>query len=124
MGHRDTPAPFSGESGIPSARVGTQNAAALSTGMTPQRSLAARAMLAAIRVYQALLSPLMASPCKFYPSCSRYAQEAIAIHGAQRGGLLALKRLLRCRPGTRGGVDFVPENLGRDSASQWKECAQ
>jgi uncharacterized protein len=124
MGHRDTSASFGGESGIRPARVGTQNAAAISSGMTAKRAPAARVMVAIIRAYQALLSPVMASPCKFYPSCSRYAAEAIEIHGARRGGMFALKRLLRCRPGTRGGVDFVPEQLGRDSASQWKECAQ
>jgi hypothetical protein len=51
----------------------------------------------------------MASPCKFYPTCSRYAEEALRLHGARRGAWLAAKRLLRCRPFSRGGVDFVPE---------------
>jgi putative membrane protein insertion efficiency factor len=47
--------------------------------------------------------------CKFYPSCSVYAQEAIAKHGARRGSWLALRRLLRCRPFTKGGFDPVPD---------------
>lgn len=72
-------------------------------------ALPARVLLAALRVYQAFFSPLMPSPCKFYPSCSRYACEAIETHGARRGSWLALRRLLRCRPFSPGGVDPVPE---------------
>ncbi len=72
-------------------------------------TITARLLLAALRVYQGFLSPLMPSACKFYPSCSRYAYEAIEIHGARRGSWLALRRLLRCRPFSRGGVDPVPE---------------
>ena len=67
------------------------------------------ALLAVIRVYQVILSPLAPSACKFYPSCSRYAAEAIAAHGATRGLRLAARRLWRCRPFTQGGVDLVPE---------------
>jgi uncharacterized protein len=66
-------------------------------------------LLAAIRFYQALFAPMMPLGCKFYPSCSRYAAEAIARHGAIRGVQLALARLWRCRPFTQGGVDLVPE---------------
>ena len=55
----------------------------------------------------------MASPCKFYPTCSRYAYEAIEVHGAPKGAWLAAKRLLRCRPFSHGGVDFVPERQER-----------
>jgi putative membrane protein insertion efficiency factor len=70
---------------------------------------AAWLLLGGIRLYQAVFSPFMPIGCKFYPSCSRYAAEAIARHGARRGLGLALKRLLRCRPFTQGGVDLVPE---------------
>lgn len=63
----------------------------------------------AIRVYQAFFSASMPSACKFYPSCSHYAAIAIQVHGARRGSWLALKRLARCHPFTRGGVDLVPE---------------
>jgi uncharacterized protein len=66
-------------------------------------------LLFGIRFYQGYLTPLMPSACKFYPSCSRYASEAIALHGARRGLRLALARLWRCRPFTRGGFDPVPE---------------
>ena len=72
-------------------------------------SLAARVLLFAVRVYQAFFSALMPSACKFYPSCSHYAAEAVRIHGARRGSWLALRRISRCHPFTPGGVDLVPE---------------
>ena len=71
-------------------------------------SLAARALLFAVRVYQAFFSALMPSACKFYPSCSHYAAEAVQVHGARRGSWLALRRVSRCHPFTKGGVDLVP----------------
>jgi hypothetical protein len=71
-------------------------------------SLAARGLLFAVQVYQAFFSALMPSACKFYPSCSHYAAEALRIHGARRGLWLALRRLSRCHPFTPGGVDLVP----------------
>jgi uncharacterized protein len=61
-----------------------------------------------IRLYQLVVSPLLPPACRFYPSCSRYALEAIARHGALRGSALALARLARCHPWNPGGVDFVP----------------
>jgi uncharacterized protein len=66
-------------------------------------------LLAGVRFYQAALSPLLFSACKFYPTCSRYAEEAISRHGARRGFRLAAARLWRCRPGTHGGFDPVPD---------------
>jgi uncharacterized protein len=69
----------------------------------------ARVLLGAIRIYQAFFSPMMPSACKFYPTCSHYAADAVRLHGARRGSWLALRRLLRCHPFTRGGVDLVPE---------------
>ena len=72
-------------------------------------SRAARALLFAVRVYQAFFSALMPSACKFYPSCSHYAAEAVRIHGARRGSWLALRRVSRCHPFTPGGVDLVPD---------------
>jgi putative membrane protein insertion efficiency factor len=72
-------------------------------------SLAARALLILVRVYQAFFSALMPSACKFYPSCSHYAAEAVRIHGARRGSWLALRRVSRCHPFTPGGVDLVPD---------------
>jgi hypothetical protein len=73
-------------------------------------SVPARGLLFAVRVYQAFFSALMPSACKFYPSCSHYAAEAVQIHGARRGSWLALRRVARCHPFTRGGVDLVPES--------------
>lgn len=75
----------------------------------PGAGAAAWLLLAPIRFYQAVFAPVMPVGCKFYPSCSRYAAEAIARHGAKRGVRLALARLWRCRPFTQGGVDPVPE---------------
>ena len=62
-----------------------------------------------IRAYQLLLSPVLPPSCRFLPSCSDYAAEAIARHGALRGGALAAKRLLRCHPWGGSGYDPVPE---------------
>jgi uncharacterized protein len=68
-------------------------------------------LLFLVRAYIVLLSPFFGGACKFYPSCSNYAREAIERHGARRGTLLAFKRLLRCHPFTRGGIDLVPDEL-------------
>jgi len=72
-------------------------------------SAAAGLLLFGIRFYQALFAQHMPMGCKFYPSCSRYAAEAIERHGAARGARLALARLWRCRPFTQGGFDPVPD---------------
>jgi len=61
-----------------------------------------------IRAYQFLLSPMLGQRCKFYPSCSNYALEALRVHGAVRGTGLATWRILRCNPFSHGGVDPVP----------------
>jgi uncharacterized protein len=62
-----------------------------------------------IRLYQLLISPVLGRRCRFYPSCSQYAAQAIEKHGVLRGGWLAARRLVRCHPGNPGGVDLVPE---------------
>lgn len=67
-------------------------------------------LLAGVRFYQVVLSPLAFSMCKFYPTCSHYATDAVSRHGARRGSRLALARLWRCRPGTQGGYDPVPDS--------------
>jgi hypothetical protein len=64
-----------------------------------------------VRVYQAFLTPLVPSACRFYPSCSHYAVEAIERWGACRGVWLAARRLWRCRPFSSGGYDPVPDKL-------------
>jgi len=63
--------------------------------------------IAALRIYQLLVSPLLPRACRFYPSCSQYALEAIAEDGVVRGGWLAFCRLARCHPWHPGGVDLV-----------------
>jgi hypothetical protein len=70
-----------------------------------------RLLLASIRVYQRLLSPLIGGQCRFYPTCSRYAAHAIAHHGSARGSYLTFCRLARCHPGCQGGHDPVPERF-------------
>ena len=72
-----------------------------------ERSTLARAFVAIIALYQRLTAGRV-SACRFYPSCSNYAREAIEIHGAGRGSALALRRLSRCRPFGPHGVDLVP----------------
>lgn len=63
-----------------------------------------------IQFYKAALSPLKAAPtCKYYPTCSSYAIEAIEVHGALKGTLLAIWRILRCNPFSKGGYDPVPQ---------------
>lgn len=74
-------------------------------------SSGASLLLLLVRLYMVLLSPFFGGACKFYPSCSNHAYEAIARHGARRGVVLALKRLLRCRPFTKGGFDPVPDDV-------------
>jgi uncharacterized protein len=74
-------------------------------------------LLAFVRFYKIFFSPFLGGACKFYPSCSNYAQEAIELHGAWRGTLLAMKRLGRCRPFTKGGFDPVPD--AEDLDAEW-----
>ncbi len=68
----------------------------------------ARGLTLLVRGYQLVLSPLLGPRCRFYPSCSSYAVQAITTHGAIKGSWLAGRRLLRCHPWNPGGVDHVP----------------
>ncbi len=71
-----------------------------------------------LRGYQLLLSPMLGQKCRFYPTCSNYAIEALRVHGAARGSLLAARRVCRCHPWNPGGVDFVPPaQQGKDQQS-------
>jgi putative membrane protein insertion efficiency factor len=72
------------------------------------RQAAGSGILALIWLYQKLLSPVFAGSCRFEPSCSEYARQAVILHGPLRGSLLALWRVLRCQPLCRGGYDPVP----------------
>lgn len=67
-----------------------------------------------IRGYRLIISPMLGPNCRYYPSCSCYAEEAIDRHGAVAGSLLAARRILRCHPWSAGGYDPVP------AAATWK----
>ena len=71
-----------------------------------------------IHIYRAAISPLLGPRCRYIPSCSHYAEEAIELHGAGRGLLLAVRRLLRCHPFSRGGLDPVPRHPDPGAAGQ------
>ncbi|MEW6167756.1 MAG: membrane protein insertion efficiency factor YidD [Pseudomonadota bacterium] len=77
--------------------------------MAAARRGAVAALVGLVRAYQILISPLLGPRCRFYPSCSHYAVEAIRRHGPGRGGWLALRRVLRCHPLDPGGYDPVPD---------------
>jgi hypothetical protein len=62
-----------------------------------------------VRAYRYFISPLLPAACRFHPSCSAYAEQALAEHGALRGGWLAARRICRCGPWHPGGYDPVPE---------------
>jgi uncharacterized protein len=114
MGHRDSPARRGGADRIFSADGRTPQPVAerahLSVQSTEKRpGVIARALLLLLRVYQTYLSSMSFSSCRFYPSCSHYAGEAVQRFGARRGVWLTLKRLARCQPFSRGGFDPIPE---------------
>jgi putative membrane protein insertion efficiency factor len=72
------------------------------------RALLLAAFLLPLRVYRAVISPALGPRCRYYPSCSAYAEEAIRTHGVMRGTALGAWRLLRCNPFSHGGYDPVP----------------
>ena len=67
-----------------------------------------RLLVYLVRVYRWLISPMLPPACRFHPSCASYAEEALARHGALRGGWLAARRVCRCGPWNTGGYDPVP----------------
>jgi putative membrane protein insertion efficiency factor len=71
-----------------------------------------RAVIGLLRGYQRFVSPLLPPACRFYPSCSEYALQAVELHGVLRGTGLALLRLARCHPFSKGGYDPVPPGPG------------
>ncbi|ABB39192.1 protein of unknown function DUF37 [Oleidesulfovibrio alaskensis G20] len=74
-----------------------------------------------IRFYQRFISPLFPPSCRFVPTCSAYAAEAVLRHGIIKGGFLALRRILRCNPLCAGGYDPVPESRHQD-AKRVRSC--
>jgi uncharacterized protein len=79
--------------------------------------LPAATVVLALRLWQLVVSPLYGPTCRFYPSCSSYALEAVDRHGLVRGGWLAIRRLGRCHPWNPGGVDLVPPKAGTTPAA-------
>ncbi len=77
--------------------------------MSSLRSIPALPVIALVRAYRLLLGPLLGGSCKYHPSCSQYALDALRSYGLVRGSMLAGWRLLRCNPWSHGGVDFVQD---------------
>src|SRR5437660_9460315 len=108
MGHRHSPEEFGGARGVCGADSGF--VARAEERVMAEKSIPVRAALLALRFYKAYLSVLFAGSCRFEPTCSRYAYEAIERFGVMRGIWLGLQRLLRCHPLSRKfGYDPVPE---------------
>jgi uncharacterized protein len=80
-------------------------------------SAAARVLVVLLMGYRRFVSPLLGQRCRFYPSCSAYALEAVQVHGALRGSWLAARRLSRCHPFHPGGLDPVPRREQEQAAA-------
>ncbi|MGI6164068.1 MAG: membrane protein insertion efficiency factor YidD [Bacillota bacterium] len=80
-----------------------------------------RLVLFLIRCYQKYISPFKGPTCRYYPTCSEYARQAVIIHGPLKGVILAIWRLLRCNPFSRGGYDPVPQD-GLLEPRRFKRC--
>ena len=74
-------------------------------------------LIGLLKVYRAVISPLYGNVCKYYPSCSAYALEAVTVHGSVKGTWLAARRLTSCHPWSLGGYDPVP---GTPAAAAWE----
>lgn len=112
MGHCNSPAQFGSDSGFcgDHPRFAEADTQCSSANLKRTRSISATAWVLAafLQIYKTFLSPFFGGACKYQPSCSNYALEAIKMHGAARGSILAVKRLGRCRPFKQGGLDPVP----------------
>jgi len=87
------------------------------------RGPVARVLLAIIRFYRTAISPALPPSCRYTPSCSAYAVEAIETYGAGRGSWLALRRLLRCHPFHAGGHDPVPPPVGSEEKAAGEKAS-
>ncbi|HEY6792612.1 MAG TPA: membrane protein insertion efficiency factor YidD [Trebonia sp.] len=86
-------------------------------GAAPQVSVPARMLMVPIAGYRRFISPALPPVCRFHPSCSQYALEALRVHGAARGLWLTVRRLVRCHPFNPGGYDPVPGRLAAPPAT-------
>lgn len=93
---------------MPDGRSGARDARTPRSCAGDDTVKAATAVACIPRVYHAMVSPLLPPSCRFVPSCSEYASQAIQTHGVRRGVLLALRRLGKCHPWHDGGLDTVP----------------
>ncbi len=78
------------------------------TAMARISRIPAQALIGVIRGYHYWISPLLGSRCRFYPSCSQYAAEAILRFGLLKGGFLLIQRMMKCHPWHEGGIDCIP----------------
>jgi putative membrane protein insertion efficiency factor len=76
-----------------------------------------RLLILPIKLYKRCISPLLPPSCRFYPSCSTYAMEALTVHGPIKGMWLTIKRLARCHPGSAGGFDPVPLSFSEKNSA-------
>jgi putative membrane protein insertion efficiency factor len=88
-----------------------------------RHSFPARALIVLISGYQRWISPALPPTCRFYPTCSAYAIEALRVHGVMRGSWLTVRRLLRCAPWHPGGIDPVPARRPRSARNHHEEQA-
>jgi len=75
-------------------------------------------LIGLLRAYRLLISPLYGQVCRYHPSCSAYALEAVTVHGAVKGSWLGVRRVARCNPWARGGYDPVPSKPSSPTSSQ------
>ena len=67
-----------------------------------------KALIKLVKIYQKFISPILGQNCRFHPTCSQYAIEALSAHGTVKGAYMAVKRILRCNPWGGSGIDYVP----------------
>jgi putative membrane protein insertion efficiency factor len=81
-----------------------------------------RLLVLFLRAYQLAVSPFLGQNCRFYPTCSNYAIEAVRVHGSARGSFMALRRVCKCHPWNEGGVDLVPPAPEKNSSTAACGC--
>lgn len=84
---------------------------------TQRQSILLRLAVRIIRLYQKLISPMLGPHCRFYPTCSQYAVEALTTHGVVKGTGYTVLRVCKCHPLHPGGVDFVPPHKSQEEAT-------